>query len=130
MAAAHKRLLWVVHNTVNHVTTRIARTSHGPFSLVRHVGRISGRVYETPVILAAVPGSFVAELTFGDDVNWYRNVVAAGGCVVVRHRKEYRIDAIEPCDAVVGRAAYPFPFRNILQVLQRTDFRLLHIAES
>lgn len=124
------RLLWLVQHTVNPATTRIARSSHGPFSLVRHVGRRSGRTYETPLILARVPDGFVAELTYGEDVNWYRNIVAANGCVIIHHRQEYRIDAIEPCDPVVGRAAYPFPFRTILRVLGRTDFRLLRTSTA
>ncbi len=117
--------MWLVVNAMNRVTTRIARTGHGPFSLIRHVGRHSGRTYETPVILARVPDGFVAELTFGEDVNWYRNIVAAGGGTVVRHGREYRINAIEACDALVGRAAYSLPFRAILKALGRKDFRLL-----
>ncbi len=66
----------------------MARTGIGPFSLVRHVGRKSGRAYETPVILAKVPGGFIAELTYGDQVDWYKNVMAAEGCVVVHHGEE------------------------------------------
>lgn len=123
--STRRRLPWLMAHTVNRVTTRVAQSSHGPFSLVRHVGRRSGRTYETPVILAKVPDGFVAELTFGEDVNWYRNIVAAGGCIIIHHRKQYRIDAIEPCDASVGRAAYPLPLRTILKILGRTDFRLL-----
>lgn len=46
------RLFWLLNNTLNRVTRRIARSRHGPFSPVRHVGRKSGRTYETPVILA------------------------------------------------------------------------------
>ena len=128
--SARRRLLWLVDNTVNRVTTRVARSRHGPFSLVRHVGRRSARTYETPVILARVPDGFVAELTFGEGVNWYRNTIAAGGCTVVHHRREYRIDAIEPCDAAVGRAAYPLAFRTILTILGRTDFRLLRSSTA
>lgn len=119
------RLLWLVHNTVNRVTVPIARSSHGPFSLVRHVGRRSGRIYETPLILARVTDGFVAELTYGEDVDWYRNVVAAGGCTVIHHRTEYRIDAIEFCDTSTGRSAYPLPLRTALKILRRTHFRLL-----
>jgi hypothetical protein len=77
------------------------------------------------VILARAPEGFIAELTYGDDVNWYRNVVAAGGCVVVHHRLEHRVTQIEPCAAERGRAAYRAPFRVILKALGRNEFRLL-----
>lgn len=73
------RALWWGNNTLNRVTSGVARSTHGPFSLIRHVGRKSGRTYETPVILAKAPEGFIAELTYGDEVNWYRNIVAAGG---------------------------------------------------
>ena len=120
-----KRFLWLLNNTLNRVTTEIARSGRGPFSLIRHVGRKSGRSYETPVILAKVPEGFIAELTYGDSVNWYRNVVAAGGCVVVHHRVEYHVSAIESCSARRGRSAYPAPFRLVLKAAGRDEFRLL-----
>src|SRR5262249_6518251 len=119
------RSLWVLNNTLNRVTSRIARSGHGPFSLIRHVGRKSGRTYETPVILAASPHGFIAELTYGENVNWYGNVVAAGECVVLHHRREYRVTSVEPCSAELGRSAYPVPFRFILKALDRNEFRLL-----
>jgi len=82
------------------------------------------------VILVRVPEGFVAELTYGEDVNWYRNIVAAGGCVVVHHRREYRIDSIEPCSAERGLSAYPFPFRQVLKAAGRDQFRLLRTASQ
>ena len=106
----------------------MARPGRGPFSLVRHVGRKCGRSYKTPVILVKVTDGFIAELTYGEDVNWYRNIVAAGGCVVVHHRREYRIDSIEPCSAERGLSAYPFPFRQVLKAAGRDQFRLLRTA--
>lgn len=127
-SALRNSFFWLLGNTLNRLTTRIARTGHGPFSVVRHVGRKSGRMYETPVILVRVPEGFIAELTYGEGVNWYRNIVAAGGCVVVHHRKEYRIDNIEPCSAERGRNAYPFPFRQVLSAAGRDEFRLLRTA--
>ena len=120
-----KRFLWLLNNTLNRVTRRVARSGRGPFSLVRHVGRRSGRIYETPVILARVPEGFIAELTYGDRVNWYRNVVAAGRCVVVHGGAEYLVNTIEPCDAERGRRAYPAPLGFVLTVAGRTEFRLL-----
>jgi hypothetical protein len=82
------------------------------------------------LILAPVPGGFVAELTYGEDVDWFRNVLAAGGCVVVHHGREYRIGAIEPCDPAAGRAAYPLPLRTVLKILRRTHFRLLRTDDA
>jgi deazaflavin-dependent oxidoreductase (nitroreductase family) len=124
------RLLWLLNNTLNRVTGQMARSGRGPFSLIRHVGRKSGRTYETPVILAKVPEGFIAELTYGDSVNWYRNVVAAGGCVVVQRGVEYRVTAIERCGAERGRSAYPAPFRVVLKAARRNEFRLLRTDHS
>jgi deazaflavin-dependent oxidoreductase (nitroreductase family) len=119
------RFFWLLKNTLNRVTSRMARAGHGPFSLIRHVGRKSGRTYETPVILVQVPEGFIAELTYGENVNRYRNIVAAGGCVVVHHRREYRVTHIEPCSAEYGRGAYAAPFRLVLKAAGRKEFRLL-----
>jgi deazaflavin-dependent oxidoreductase (nitroreductase family) len=113
------------------MTIRLARSGHGRFSLIRHVGRKSGRPFETPVILARLGPDFVAELTYGPQVQWYKNIVAAGGCVVVYEGQEYAVDAIEPCSAQAGLDAYGKPESLILKLLKRTDFRLLHtIRES
>ena len=125
-----RRYLWLLKNTLNRVTARIARAGHGPFSLIRHVGRKSGRTYETPVVLAQVPEGFIAELTYGENVNWYRNIVAAGGCGVVHHRREYRVTQIEPCSTEYGRGAYAAPRRLILKAARRKEFRLLRTDKS
>ncbi|MBO0879526.1 MAG: nitroreductase family deazaflavin-dependent oxidoreductase [Mycobacterium sp.] len=124
-----ERFLWVLKNTLNRVTVRLAGTRFGPFSLVRHVGRKSGKRYKTPVILAAVPEGFVAELTYGENVDWYRNIVAAGGCEVVHRGAAYRVYAVERCDAKSGRSAFPPLQRQILRVARRTDFRLLRATK-
>jgi deazaflavin-dependent oxidoreductase (nitroreductase family) len=122
------RFLRVLKHTLNRLTTRIARSRVGPFALVRHVGRRSGRSYETPLILARVPEGFVAELTYGPDVDWYRNITAAGRCVVLHHGREYDVDGITDYPAEQGLAAYPAPARLILRTLGRHEFRLLSVA--
>jgi hypothetical protein len=81
------------------------------------------------VILAKVREGFIAELTYGENVNWYRNIVAAGGGVVVHRRVEYRVIAIQPCTAECGRRAYPALFRVVLKVARRDEFRLLRIDD-
>jgi deazaflavin-dependent oxidoreductase (nitroreductase family) len=117
--------------TMNQVTRPLARAGLGPWSLVRHVGRRSGRVYETPLLIARVPGGFMIELTYGPGVDWYRNIVAAGGCVVVHRGVEYPVDRIEARSAAAGRAAYTglLP-RTVLRLLGSDEFRFLHVAET
>jgi deazaflavin-dependent oxidoreductase (nitroreductase family) len=122
--------LWVLKNTLNRVTSRAARSGRGPFSLVRHVGRKSGRVYETPIVVAAVPEGFIAELTYGENVNWYRNVVAAGGCDLLVDGVVHRVVAVEPYPAEAGRRAFRYPARLVLGLLRRKEFRLLRTTSS
>ena len=120
-----KRFLGVLNRTLNPITAPVARSGRGPFSLIRHVGRKSGATFETPVILAETRDGFVAELTYGADVNWYRNIVAAGGCVVVHRRREYRVVGIERLDPEAGLRAFGGARAVVLRILRRQEFRLL-----
>ena len=124
------RFLRLLKHTLNRLTTRIARSRVGPFALVRHVGRRSGRPYETPLILARVPEGFVAELTYGPDVDWYKNITAAGRCTVLHHGGEYAIDRIDDYPAQRGLAAFPAPARLILRATGRHEFRLLSVTTA
>lgn len=121
--------LWTIKRTFNPLTLWMARRGIGPFSLVRHVGRTSGATFETPLILARVPGGFIAELTYGTGVNWYRNLVAAAGHgIIVWHGREYAIDRIEPYPTDAGRRAFGWPASWLLTLLRRREFRMLHEA--
>lgn len=120
-----RRFLWLITNTLNRWTTRLARAGRGPFSLVRHVGRTSGKPYETPIIVAPAEGGFIAELTYGENVDWYRNIVAAGGCELVVGGMPHRVIAVEQYPAEAGRRAFGVPARWLLKLLRRHEFRLL-----
>ena len=122
-----KGWLILLKHTLNPLTRRLARTSLGPFSLVRHVGRRSGRHYETPIIMSPVEDGFVIELTYGHDVDWYKNVAAARGCTVVWHGREYVIDRLEPLDVAAGLAAFPPAQRLVLRLLGRKHFEKLKV---
>jgi hypothetical protein len=41
-------------------------------------------LYETPIFVEPFDRGFVIELTYGPQVDWYKNVLAAGGCTQVR----------------------------------------------
>ncbi len=117
----------VLKYTLNPLTRRLARSSFGPFSIVRHVGRRSGKLYETPIIVSRVRDGFVIELTYGPDVDWHKNVLAAGSCSLVWHGQEYLIDKIEPLDTETGRAAFPPSQRLILCLLGRKHFEKMKV---
>jgi len=106
----------------------MARAGVGPLALVRHVGRKTGRRYETPLLLARLGDDFVAELTYGPSVSWYRNVEAAGRCEVVVGGRAYAIDGVEVLPAEDGMRAFGYPAALVLKLLRRNEFRLLRRA--
>ena len=106
----------------NPLTLKLAKRSIGPFSIVHHIGRRSKKQYETPLVVGHIADGFVAELTYGPNVDWYKNVLAAGGCTLVWHGKEYLIDKIEPLDIKTGRASFPLPAQLILYLTNRQHY--------
>jgi len=63
----------------NPVASRVSGTR---LTLVHHTGRTSGRDYVTPVWGERSGGWFFIQLPYGTDVDWCRNILAAGGCVL------------------------------------------------
>ena len=106
----------------NRLVHRFAGVSRTPFAILRHVGRRSGKPYETPIIVMPLGNSFVIALTYGPDVDWYRNVQAAGAATLLWHNKEYVLKQPEPIDAKTGLSAFPPPFRQILGLLGTQHF--------
>ncbi|WP_456286121.1 nitroreductase family deazaflavin-dependent oxidoreductase [Microbacterium sp. JZ70] len=129
MTRAKSTFLKVLNRTLNPLTLRAARSGRGPFSLIEHVGRRSGRTFEAPLILARVPEGFVAELTYGPQVNWYRNVVAGGGRVLYRG-EWFEITSVEPCGVEEGLRAFGAPASWLLKLLRRREFRRLCVEQS
>ncbi len=120
--------LTLIKYTLNPFTLGMARRGLGPFALIRHSGRKSGRTFETPLILARVPEGFVAELTYGPEVNWYRNVVAANRATVIWQGREFDVDGIEEIETKAGLRAFGPPASWVLTLLRRQEFRLLREA--
>jgi deazaflavin-dependent oxidoreductase (nitroreductase family) len=61
-------------------------------SVVRHVGRRSGKTYETPVRAVTTDGGFAIALPYGQSSDWVKNVLATGAGTVVYEGATYRID--------------------------------------
>lgn len=64
-------------------------------SIVRHVGRATGRGYETPVQAVATDDGFVIALPYGPNTDWLKNVVVAGSATVVYDGNTHQVDRPE-----------------------------------
>jgi hypothetical protein len=69
------------------------------------------------------------ELTYGDRVQWYRNELAAGRCVITYERIEYEITSFEPVDAAVGIGAFSRGQQRVLRLLRRSHFVRFRTAQ-
>ena len=58
-------------------------------------GRKSGRIISLPLVPAKVNGQRYLVSMLGEDVDWVRNVRAAGGIAVLRHAGRERIRLVE-----------------------------------
>ncbi len=71
---------------------RSAGSDHSKTSVVRHVGRHSGRDYETPVVAVEHDKSFLIALPYGERTDWAKNVLASGVASVVNNGQTYEVD--------------------------------------
>jgi len=62
-----------------------------PLAVVHHVGRKSGRPYRSPVVALATATGFAIPMTYGRDVDWARNLIAAGGGELQRAGRRVRL---------------------------------------
>jgi deazaflavin-dependent oxidoreductase (nitroreductase family) len=107
------------------VANPLVRTFAGrlpPLALVVHRGRRSGREYHTPVL--AFPGGdgYVITLPYGAERDWVRNVLAAGGCRLVRRGHASPLVAFRVLDQREGLPLMPRPTRPVLKLLGITQF--------
>jgi deazaflavin-dependent oxidoreductase (nitroreductase family) len=99
------------------------------FAIVIHVGRRSGRTYETPVNVFRRDGRYVFALTYGEESDWVRNVLAAGGCRIrTRGRTIELRDPRRFSDP--SRQVVPRPARWILGLIHVHEFLALHDAPA
>ena len=62
-----------------------------PYAVMRHVGRKSGREYETPMQPVATDDGFAVALPYGPNTDWLKNVLAAGRATLVFDGETYEV---------------------------------------
>lgn len=103
---------------------------HGPFVELEHVGRRSGQVYRIPLNAFRQGDRVTLALTYGKRVDWYRNVVAAGGCRMRMGRSILTLGAPVTLMPEVGLSRMPSPARFILRRANVTDFVELPVLSA
>lgn len=125
-------VLWRLVRRTNAASLPLAGRRWNPiFAVVKHHGRRSDRAYATTVAARRIADGFVISLAFGAQVDWYRNLVAAGGAVIRWRGVDYQVSGPETMDAIRGRAAF-HPIQRLLLGLSGIDgyVRLLDIARG
>jgi deazaflavin-dependent oxidoreductase (nitroreductase family) len=76
-------------------------------SVVRHVGRTTGRSYETPVVAVATDDGFAIALPYGSNTDWLKNVLASGSAHIVDEGITHRVDQPEIVPTAAAAAFFP-----------------------
>ncbi len=108
---------------------KIAGGRFRAYSLLKHIGRSSGREYRTPVTAFPLGDGFVLALLYGDaaEVDWCRNVMAAGKCILKTRGQEYVLEKPEIIPASKALAAYPLLFRFYYRTRGIQQFLWVHL---
>ena len=121
-ARSNRRLRTFVKRFVNPVLRNFARSSHGPFAMLRHVGRRSGKQYETPIMVWRMKDGFMIVLTYGRNTDWLRNLQAADQGSLRWHRREYTFKRPELIDAKTAEPALPSFIRFVLRLRGQHEY--------
>lgn len=106
---------------LNPVMRHLAARMPG-IAVVVHRGRKSGRRYEAPVLIFMQGERATLALTYGSDVDWLKNVMAAGGCRLIRRGREREATDPQRISTEEGMRRMPAPIRMILQLFNVDEF--------
>lgn len=99
------------------------------FAIIGYRGRTSGKRYRTPMNVFRHGDDYIFALTYGSDVDWVRNVLAAGRADLQIGRRH--IALTEPkLITDPKRRLVPLPVRLILGLLRVDEFLRMRRAQT
>ncbi len=107
---------------------RTAGTEATQTSVIQHVGRKSGRTYETPVDIIETATGLLIALPYGTRADWLRNVMAAGSATVVTHGE--RVDVDRPTIVATADVAGQIPAKAMRTLRLFGVSQCLHLEKS
>jgi deazaflavin-dependent oxidoreductase (nitroreductase family) len=99
------------------------------FGILGYRGRRSGKAYRTPMNAFRHGDEWVFALTYGSDVQWVKNVLAAGEATLEIRRRTIRL--VDPELFVdPDRRLMPFPVRQVLGIMRVSEFLRMRAASA
>jgi deazaflavin-dependent oxidoreductase (nitroreductase family) len=87
---------------LNPLMSTLAGRKYWYAAAIRHTGRKSGKQYSTPIGAERVQDGFIIPLAYGTQVDWLRNVIAAGRATISAKGETYDVTDPEVIDAAVA----------------------------
>lgn len=116
------------NHIVNPITRLFVHRLPG-FGVITHRGRKSGSIHRTPMNVFRDGDAYVFALTYGSDVHWVKNVLAAGSAELqVRGRTVRLADPELLVDP--SRRLVPLQVRFFLRLMRVTEFLRMSPARS
>jgi deazaflavin-dependent oxidoreductase (nitroreductase family) len=100
----------------------------GPFSIVRHHGRRTGRDYATPVLAFGTEDGLVVGVVYGTTSDWVNNVLAAGRAKVKRHGESHDYEQPRLVSSDEGLRLIPTIVRGPFRLLGVHHFLRLTVS--
>jgi deazaflavin-dependent oxidoreductase (nitroreductase family) len=111
---------------LNPLIVKSAGRPHFPMAArLTHTGRRSGQTYLTPVGARRAGDLVLIPLTFGNQSDWSRNVLAAGGCSLRLEGIDYNATA----PTLLSREEADSYVRATFGRLERASMRMLGIQQ-
>ena len=119
-----------VRSLSNRIFLKISGKWFRAYSIVRHVGRTSGRQYRNPVSAYPLGDGFVIAVLYGAESNWVRNVMAAGRFTLQTKGRDYQLERPEIITPAQALCAYPTLYRRKMRSRGIQDFVWAHLAAA
>lgn len=114
----------------NHLTLVFAGSRVGPFSKLIHKGRKSGKIYKTPVVATFVDDKIIIPLSYGDQVDWLRNILATEQCEIVYRRVRMMAEQPKVLSSKEVFAIIPEKRRQFFERFKLEKFLYMQISKK
>jgi len=114
----------------NDITRQISGSERSSWGLLTHVGRRSGRTYQTSLGTCTYGDGFLLPLGYGPHTDWYRNLMAAGTGTLAWKGHTYQVERPELISGPEPMRAWRKPERVLLHLAGMHDFVWLHRSEQ